>query len=343
VRNSYRSRYSLSTCAAFLMLAACGGSQPPIGAPGAMPQNRAITQHVERGGSWMLPEAKSEDLVYVSSLDNVYVLSYPQLKEVGHLTDAGGFGLCSDTNGNVFAPSYYGGPVIYEYAHGGTSPIARLAEDGDDAPVGCSVDPTTANLAVTNQNGSSCHGNIAIFAGAQGTPTVYCAPTIIGGYIGFCGYDNAGNLYVDGQEGNNQGPFGFVELSKDSTTFMTISINKHINFPGQVQWDDPYVTIEKEFPPKIFAVQISGSTGEVIGTTDLESPKRGAQSWIQNKNILLPFGRHGGSSNVGSWRYPAGGGPTLVRAHFGRSLAGVTVSVAPPLRRSMSARRQQRR
>jgi hypothetical protein len=30
-------RYALSSCVALAMLAGCGGSQPPIGAPGAMP------------------------------------------------------------------------------------------------------------------------------------------------------------------------------------------------------------------------------------------------------------------------------------------------------------------
>ena len=30
------SRYALTSCAAAAMLAGCGGSQPPIGVPGAM-------------------------------------------------------------------------------------------------------------------------------------------------------------------------------------------------------------------------------------------------------------------------------------------------------------------
>jgi hypothetical protein len=46
------SRYALTSCAAAL-LAGCGGSQPPIGAPGAMPQTSALTMHAERGKSWM--------------------------------------------------------------------------------------------------------------------------------------------------------------------------------------------------------------------------------------------------------------------------------------------------
>ncbi|MFY9719063.1 MAG: hypothetical protein WAK16_05400 [Candidatus Cybelea sp.] len=32
---------ALNICVATALLAGCGGSQPPIGAPGAMPQSRA--------------------------------------------------------------------------------------------------------------------------------------------------------------------------------------------------------------------------------------------------------------------------------------------------------------
>ena len=39
---SVLSRYSLSSCVAAIILSSCGGSQPPIGAPGAMQQNPAI-------------------------------------------------------------------------------------------------------------------------------------------------------------------------------------------------------------------------------------------------------------------------------------------------------------
>jgi hypothetical protein len=40
------SRHALTGCAAVVMLAGCGGSQPPIGAPGAIPQSRAIATRV---------------------------------------------------------------------------------------------------------------------------------------------------------------------------------------------------------------------------------------------------------------------------------------------------------
>jgi uncharacterized repeat protein (TIGR03803 family) len=37
--------FALSVCAAIVMIAGCGGSQPPIGAPGAMPQMPAVASH----------------------------------------------------------------------------------------------------------------------------------------------------------------------------------------------------------------------------------------------------------------------------------------------------------
>jgi len=43
------SRFALSMGVAAALLAACGGSQPPIGAPGTMPQSAAIAQHAARG------------------------------------------------------------------------------------------------------------------------------------------------------------------------------------------------------------------------------------------------------------------------------------------------------
>ena len=50
------SRYALAMGAASALLAGCGGSQPLINAPGAMPQSRAIIPHNKRRGSSMLPE-----------------------------------------------------------------------------------------------------------------------------------------------------------------------------------------------------------------------------------------------------------------------------------------------
>src|SRR5579863_10312478 len=160
----FRCATSLSAAA---LVAACGGSQSPIGAPGAIPQTSAIAMHAERGKSWMLPEAKSSDLLYVAASPDgpngsAYVYTYPQGRLVGTLT---GFGVprgeCADSAGDVFIVAYtnqsMSSSTIYEYAHGGTKPIAALSDP--DVAVGCAVDPTTGDLAASGDG-------VAIFKNA---------------------------------------------------------------------------------------------------------------------------------------------------------------------------------
>ncbi|MGC9993631.1 MAG: choice-of-anchor tandem repeat GloVer-containing protein [Candidatus Cybelea sp.] len=53
-----RGRNTLSSCVAVAMLAGCGGSQPPIGVPGAIPQTSAIALYADRNASSILAEAR---------------------------------------------------------------------------------------------------------------------------------------------------------------------------------------------------------------------------------------------------------------------------------------------
>ncbi len=78
---------AFSGCAAVALLAACGGSQAPIGAPGAMPQS--YSRHTDRGKSWMAPDAKAiKELLYISdgATDDVFVYDYETRALVGKLT-----------------------------------------------------------------------------------------------------------------------------------------------------------------------------------------------------------------------------------------------------------------
>ena len=52
-------RYALTSCVAVAMLAGYDGSQPPIGAPSAMPQSRMIAAH--------LTEANGGDSLHIST------------------------------------------------------------------------------------------------------------------------------------------------------------------------------------------------------------------------------------------------------------------------------------
>jgi hypothetical protein len=101
---TYLARLALIIGAA-AFFAGCGGSQPPVAGPGAMPQSKtsAIITHAGRGGSWMASDAKGEKLIYSSDAaanGHVFVFSYVGGKLVGTLN---GFdnpiGVCSDNRG----------------------------------------------------------------------------------------------------------------------------------------------------------------------------------------------------------------------------------------------------
>ena len=155
----------------------------------------------------MLPEAKSQDLLYVSepAAKHVVVFSYPVGKRLGVLNDLGAtVGECVDSAGDVFIVSDPTSPslptTIYEFTHGGTVPIATLSDPGGG--YGCSIDAATGNLAVSNfsdpSNPYGGYGDVAIFARAQGNPTMYYPPASFPTNFYFCGYDDQGNLYLSG-------------------------------------------------------------------------------------------------------------------------------------------------
>ncbi len=314
---------TLTSCAAAAMLAGCGGSQPP----GAMPQTFAIATHADRGKSWMLPEAKSQDLLYVSrnSPGEVSVYSYPKGKLMGNLTDiAGAFGLCTDAKGDVFAISTEN-QLIYEYAHAGTKPIATLDDEGN-SPNGCAVDPSSGNLAVAG--GGLSNANFAIYQNAQGTPTVYKDGNAE--RFTFCTYDSNGNLFAGGSV--------LIELPNGSSSFVEIPVQGIHEFaaPG-IQWDGSYIALQgtadsKKGPGTIYQIQVSGSTATIVNEMNLidrinKNPFLGAQFWIGNGTIVNPESTN---RNVGLWRYPKGGKAyhTVKASEKGGLMYAVTVSKA---------------
>ena len=319
--------YGLSTCVAAAMLAGCGGgSQPPIGAPSTVPQTRLTATHAQRGGSWMLPEAKSGNLLYATGgCSGTCVFSFPEGKVVGSVTTSGQ-SVCSDFNGNVFIVQ---SDQVVEYAHGETSPTETLSLPGTDAE-GCSVDPTTGNLALVFFGSA---GNVAIFPGARGQPTLYGANIT----ASYCGYDNTGDLFVNGFANQD---VALSELPAGSSTFHAFSIDQHVGGPGQMQWDGKYMTWESGNPQGAQTVSqlvINASRVAIVGTTHLEGIKlQPHQSWIYNGVILVPFAQHGTKSNkIGVWAYPRGGKAERLIRDFGSyskhkiRFQAVAISVAP--------------
>jgi hypothetical protein len=326
--------YAISAGLVAAMLVGCGASQAPLGASNVIPQSHAIGAQSGRSGSWMLPEAKHDDLLYAGALlgDQVTVFSYPSGKLVGTLepgvTPAGE---CSDRNGDVFIA---GGAseAIEEYAHGGTTPIQTL-NNAPYWPVSCSVDPITGNLATANMRGPSSRGfgSISIFQGASGTPTFYEDPNIYWYYN--CGYDDDGNLFTDGN--NESAPPPFAELPRGSGTFTNITLSQGLADGGPIQWDGSHLAVGygDHAGSVIYQVTISGSVGTVVGTTSLQSPREdnAFSFWVAGQTIVSAYQtRRNRYRRIGIWAYPAGGEPEkhIDSVASGQSFWAVTVSVA---------------
>jgi hypothetical protein len=318
--------YAVTSCVAAASLAGCGGLPLDSAQAAATPQSRAIAR-VDRRGSWMSPNARRGDLLYITDAKSaeVFVYSLRDLKLSGTLA---GFsypaGECSDSRGNVWITD---ASRIVEYAHGGTTPISILSDPNTYA-ANCSVDPSSGNLAVTNLfTVGSGQGSVAVYKDATGSPALYQDSGMY--YVYFCGYSNIGNLYVDGM--SSAGAFMFAELPKGNSTFTNITLDAPITFPGSVQWDGHHMTTTPQAPTHnaIYRLKIAGSTGSVIGKTHLEpSSCAPAQTWIAGAVVAASCLDLSGGSTIDVWRYPDGGRPA--ESGFGSSEpAGTTISRAP--------------
>ncbi len=317
----------LGSFSAIGLLAGCGGgsggsqfSQLP-----ATGQNAASAQRLgaDRRGSWMAPDAKSHDLLYVSDLgtDHVNVYTYPGGALKGVLT---GFSAvhyeCVDAAGNVFIANGDAKQVL-EYTHGGKTPIKTYTEPGFTH--GCSVDPKTGDLAILHDPPSSGYGGFSIYRHAKGKPTEYTTPNVFRVY--FIGYDGNGNLFVDGSAYHLM--FEIAELPAGSTTPKAITLNQNIVLPGAIQWDGKYLAVGDQVsiygPSKIYQFSINGSSGTRVGTTSLADSCDVLQFWIQGKRVIAS---NVCASHVLYFNYPAGGSSTKTISESLSEPVGVTVS-----------------
>jgi hypothetical protein len=320
-----RAVYIIATLA---FLTGCGAYAPSTRAPVGIFANEA--QVDPQTGSWMLPEAKSEDLIYVTNGQTVQVFAYPSGKPEGQLN---GFesasGACVDGKGNVFITDFK--PVaIFEYAHGGTKRIAtyRLKNVG---PFGCAVSPTTGDLAAT---GSS--SNVDIFKPGSHKPSIINDPKMFFNY--FCAYDNAGNLYVDGTQSARGAPL-VSKLLAGSTTFSTLQLDAPIDTTTNIEWDGKHLVALSYGPPpiktvhpRIFQFSISGSTGSKVGTVPLSRPADDVVNYtLSNKTLFLSNWQRKKGQYVRTLllvSYPVGGKPTVQITDGLTAPRGVALSLA---------------
>jgi hypothetical protein len=315
--------------ASLVVVAACAGnnSQGSL-LSGVLPLSSARhTPEMSHRRSWMAPDAKSKDLLYVSDSgnDDVVVYSYPKGKLEGALT---GFndplGECVDNAGDVFITTFNGG-VVYEFPHGATWP-KKILYDPEGLPVGCTVDPTTGNLAVVDIFGyASNPSTVELYApGYNKKPTTYINSETTSQY--FDTYDSNQDLFVDGYVPDSSNiAFALWELANGSNTFENITLNQFIASPEGVQWDGKYLAVlaPAHFSPAvIYQFTISGSSGTVEGSTPLNVGNSIGQFWIAGDTVIAAAG-----SQVFFWPYPAGGNPSTTINGFSDA-QGVVVSGA---------------
>lgn len=320
-------RLTISVALAALV-AGCGGAATSLPAPQAVSDTAA---KFDSSGSWMLPDAVSRDLLYVSDAHGaVYVFSYPDGKAVGVLR---GFqspaGICSDRFGNVYIVNTNAVEVLV-YKHGGTKPIKALDTFGY-YPFGCAVNPANGDVAVANfSSQAQGPGAVSIFHSGKGFPSNY-SDTAINAYF-FVSYDNHSNLYVDGADYGSYHTL-FAELPKGATQFKAITLDETIHYPGGVQWDGSAMAIQDTTSRILYRFKLEGSQGKALSSTRFAENHSTLvhQFWIDGSTIVMPYGTVARLvRRVGFWHYPAGG---ALQKSFGitkaSELVGVTISVAP--------------
>jgi len=282
---------------------------------------KAAKVHPDHHKSWVSPDAAKAPRLYFASDsgdNDVYIFTMPGMALKGTLTGwSEPQGECSDQSGNIWVTNT------------GTSQIVKLSRTGSTLatlsdpygyPVGCAVNPTNGDLAVTDIFDFSEAGGIILYASGSGSGTRISNPGQYEYY--FDGYDSNGNLYTDGWSYPSF-TFTISVLPSGSSTLQTASISGGApTFPGMVQWyrNGNYLAVGDQECGGTSAscvdwYSVSGTNLTYTGVTDLSSYQGGAvtdmvQGVIAANNQKYLAGGDAGGATVNRWMWDAGGSPT---------------------------------
>lgn len=242
-----------------------------------------------------------------------------------------GTGLCADTSGNVWVVvSNDKQHIAYEYAHGGTKPIAKIRIGyAEGVAGGCAVDPTTGSIAVVEgiYSGSGGGAAVEVWPSVHAKPTKYpidFTPTA-------CVYDGSGNLFVDGYVGSTV-LFELQELAKGGASFARLRLDKGGGFySGGLGWDGTYLDVVTKGGgrnPALYRAIVSGSKAHVVDVIKLHKLYYASPVAIEGGMVAGASGREYGHT-LTTWGYPQGGKATTHFARYQGQVAGVAFSVAP--------------
>jgi hypothetical protein len=282
-------------------------------------------RHLNRGPSWMLPDAKSKWLLYVSDgatgTVDVYDYGSKAGKLYGQITGlAFPYGQCIDSGGNIYVVDNDTGK-IYEFAHGGTTPVATVT-DKFGFPTGCSVNPKNGDMAIANfANVASGGGGLVIASGGlSGKQTNYEDPAL---YRAFPpGYDPSGNLFVQGAD--YSGVPSFLELPAGKKKFKPLN-GLAVGFPGSVAWDGKYLAATDQnyqfnYTTMIYRITVTGGQVTIVRKTDLTDTCYPYHNWMVaiqpfvtgmgGKENVVVAGNLNCPSRENYFSYTKGGNPT---------------------------------
>ncbi len=275
--------------------------------------------HSDHHKSWVSPDAaKAPRLLFLSDsgTNDVDIYTMPGLALKGTLT---GWnepqGECSDKNGNVWVTNTNSTQIVLLSRTGTT--LGTLS-DPDGYPVGCAVNPTNGDLAVTDIFDFSEAGGVLIYKQGSGSPTRISNPAQYEYF--FDGYDASGNLYVDGFSYPSF-TFTISVLPSGSSTMTSATISgTQPAFPGMVQWyrAGNYLAVGDQSGPSgsdVLWYSVSGTTLTYTGVTNLQNTSGGGisdlvQGVIAANSERYLAGGDAGSGTVNRWSWDAGGKPT---------------------------------
>ncbi len=291
------SRYALTMGVVAALLAGCGGSQPPVGASGALP----LLRDLPAGG---------DQVQYVSADPGIAEFDYPKSDSQIHYRHLGhkSYAECSKGSHTFWVVEENSHQVV-EFAASRkkiAQPIKTLAVPVGSSPYAapwdCAVDPTTGNLAVSVADTSS----VVIFANGSGSGQTIS--DTMGG-TGWSAYDAQGNLFVQGFK--NHKP-ALVELPKGQTEFQEISLPSTITTLSTlgcctIRWDGTYLAWLNTDGFIVYRLNINGNQAYIEDTVTLSKGSLCAWFGIWAEAGLFFCGTEGKYVNV--YDYPAGGSP----------------------------------
>lgn len=285
-------------------------------------------------------QPQTGDLLYVAHAQEDHrrsrgvlsVLAFPQGKPVATIgTDGFPLAACSDASGDVWAvveKDHGRHWSAYEFARGGTQPIAKIHIPNPRIAQGCAVDPTTGNLAIAS-GAAQASGRgpfVDLWAGArEGAPQRY--PLWFTPYE--CAYDDRGNLFVNGSIGSTIF-FELAELPAGGAQFIKIALGSRINsYPGGIAWDGKYLALVNPAGrgPAIYRVEISSYTGTIVDVVHFKDLYGASPLVIADGTVVAAT--DGESSNVALRPYPGSRLRSKTLARFQYTVEGLAVSNRP--------------